>query len=66
MYLHASNNNMASTVHRAFLGAVQQFGLPHCVRSDKGGENVTVARFMLDHPLRGPGICIAHCPVEKN
>ncbi|XP_054606590.2 uncharacterized protein [Nothobranchius furzeri] len=54
MYLQASNNNKASTVHQAFLGAVQQFGLPLCVRSDKGGENVTVARCMLEHPLRGP------------
>uniref|UniRef100_A0A3B3I997 Integrase catalytic domain-containing protein n=1 Tax=Oryzias latipes TaxID=8090 RepID=A0A3B3I997_ORYLA len=54
MYLQAADNNRASTVFSAFLEAIQQFGVPTRVRSDKGGENVEVARFMLEHPLRGP------------
>ena len=55
VYLLASNNNKAETVATAFTNAVETYGLPSCVRSDKGGENVQVAWFMLNHPQRGPG-----------
>uniref|UniRef100_A0A8C5A4A5 Integrase catalytic domain-containing protein n=1 Tax=Gadus morhua TaxID=8049 RepID=A0A8C5A4A5_GADMO len=60
MFLSANTNNRASTVLQCFLTAVAEHGLPQRVRSDKGGENVEVARFMLEHPERGPGRNLFH------
>lgn len=54
VFLRCSTNNKASTVLYAFREGVHRFGLPSRVRSDKGGENVDVALYMLNHPLRGP------------
>ena len=53
VYLRCSTNNLSSTVYENFLSAVSSFGLPSRVRSDKGTENVEVARYVLSHPLRG-------------
>jgi hypothetical protein len=54
VYIHTSNNNRADTVLQLFLGAVDEYGLPLRVRSDKGGENVDVSWYMLTHEQRGP------------
>ena len=54
VYLHCSTNNRASTVLQLFQSAVETFGLSSCVRSDKGGENVEVDWYMLNHHLCGP------------
>ena len=54
VFLACSTNNRASTVLQNFKSAVDKFGLPSRVRSDKGGENTEVAWYMLSHPLRGP------------
>ena len=54
VFLRCSTNNKASTVFELFQQAVQKFGLPSRVRSDKGRENMDVAMHMLSHPLRGP------------
>ena len=53
VYLHASSNNKAKTVYRLFREAVRECGWPSRVRSDKGGENIDVARAMLT--IRGTG-----------
>ncbi len=55
IYLRAADNNRADTVLQLFIDGVQRLGLPIRVRSDRGGENVEIARFMLEHPMRGPG-----------
>ena len=55
VFLRASTNNRARTVLDCFLAGVQRHGLPSRVRCDKGGENVQVSEFMLDHPPRSPG-----------
>jgi len=47
VFLKVSNNNKAETVLEAFVDATDKYGLPLRVRSDKGGENVRVAEYML-------------------
>ena len=55
VYLKVMPNNRSETVLKCFLEGVLEFGLPSRVRMDRGGENVRVAEYMLNHPERGPG-----------
>ena len=55
VFLKCGTNNRAATVLELFQEAVAEYGLPSRVRSDKGGENVLVSLYMLNHPARGPG-----------
>ena len=47
VFLKCSSNNRADTVLHQLQLAVEQFGLPSRVRTDKGGENIEVWRYML-------------------
>jgi hypothetical protein len=46
-YLKCSTNNKATTAFSAFREAVDTYGIPSRVRSDKGGENVIICQFMI-------------------
>ena len=47
VYLRCSGNNQAVTVLRSFTDAVADYGIPEKVRTDLGGENVEVWRYMI-------------------
>lgn len=48
MYLSCTDNNRATTVLSSFTKAVHENGLPTHVRSDLGGENVDVWKYMVE------------------
>ncbi len=46
-FLNCSTNNRAATVLNLFTDAVVRYGIPMRVRSDLGGENVDVWKYMI-------------------
>ena len=52
-FLTCSNNNRSETVLEQFISATDECGVPSRVRSDYGGENIQVWRFMEE--VRGEG-----------
>ena len=45
--LSCMDNNQAETILKCFLDAVDEFGLPSRIRTDKGMENVDIAEYMI-------------------
>lgn len=48
VFLRCSDNNRAETVMSNFMDAVEKHGLPLKIRSDLGGENISVWRYMVE------------------
>jgi len=48
-YLRAATNNRAITALQAFQSGVHEYGLPSRVRTDRGGENILIGEFMVEH-----------------
>ena len=47
IFLRCSDNNRAKTVLKLFTKAVHEFGLPSRIRTDRGGENIEMAKYMI-------------------
>ena len=65
VFLHCSTNNKSTTVLNYFLSAVRNYGLPCKIRMDKGGENVEVARYMLQRQGINSGSVITGSSVHN-
>lgn len=65
VYLHCSTNNLSQTVGGLFTQATREFCWPSRVRSDKGTENVLVARMMIDKHGEGRGSIIQGSSVHN-
>ena len=49
VFMHCSDNNRSTTVHKQFLEATRLYGLPSRVRTDQGKENMKIAEHMLEN-----------------
>lgn len=55
VYLKVECYNLTETALGAFMERVEEYGLPSRIKTDRGGENVLNAEYMLDHPEHGIG-----------
>ena len=58
-------NNLAATALEFFIERTEKFGVPLCVRTDHGVENVDIARFMITTRGTGRGSFIAGTSVHN-
>ncbi|RUA04468.1 MAG: hypothetical protein DSY43_06230 [Gammaproteobacteria bacterium] len=59
VFLTCATNNRAATVFSSFLGGTRRYGIPSRIRTDYGGENTEVARYMESVRGRDRGSHIA-------
>ena len=52
-YIKCATNNTAETVLEHFINSTSEFGLPSRIRTDRGGENIGIWRYM--NYMRGEG-----------
>ena len=65
VYLFCSTNNKSITVYNLFIKAIEEYGVPSRIRSDKGGENVLVCHYMVSYRGTGRGSHIAGSSVHN-
>ena len=58
VFLKCSDNNRAYTMLSGFTSAVDSYGIPERVRTDMGGENVQVWRYMLENHGTGSSVLV--------
>ena len=63
--LACTNNNKADTLLNHFLTAVNEYGLPSRVRTDKGLENVGIADYVIEKRGAGRGSIITGPSTHK-
>lgn len=59
VYLKCFTNKLANTVLQCFIYGAQKFGLPSCVRGDRGVESVHIVRLLIQNKGLDRGSFIA-------
>lgn len=58
VFLKCAGDNTSGTVLDSFMDAVTCYGVPQKVRSDLGGENVKVWRYMIEHHMSDGAVIV--------
>ena len=58
-FLSCNDNNLSVTMLSEFIVGVERYGIPSRIRTDKGGENIDVIRYMLRSRGLDRNTCIA-------
>ncbi|XP_019622600.1 PREDICTED: uncharacterized protein LOC109468721 isoform X2 [Branchiostoma belcheri] len=69
-FLSATGSNTAAFMMRAFLRGCREYGIPSRIRTDDGGENSEIGRFMVElrghgHNAHLTGPSVRNVPIER-